>query len=116
MGNFIEMLMEFKNVTAENEDHAGLSKFFGLLSRFNRGRPLHSDFALRIEQYFEYYWAKDLNYAVKSEDGERFLSELPKEIRINVRMSFILSHLDLQRLLVSQFSLLFQKLFSALQG
>jgi hypothetical protein len=115
MGNFIDMLMEFKTVTAENEDHAGLSKFFGLLSRFNRGRPLHSEFALRIEQYFEYYWAKDLNYAVKSDDGERFLSELPKEIRINVRITLILSHIDLQRLLIPQFSLLFQRIFSVLQ-
>jgi hypothetical protein len=25
MGNFIEMLVEFKTVTAENEDHGGLS-------------------------------------------------------------------------------------------
>jgi hypothetical protein len=35
MGNFIGMLMEFKTVTAENEDHDGLTKFFSLLARFN---------------------------------------------------------------------------------
>ena len=40
MGNFIDMLMEFKTVTAENEDHSGLSKFFSLLARFNSGHPL----------------------------------------------------------------------------
>jgi hypothetical protein len=40
MGNFIEMLIQFRDVTAENEDHAGLTKFFGLLARFNRGHPV----------------------------------------------------------------------------
>jgi hypothetical protein len=40
MGNFIDMLVEFRTVTAENEDYNGLAKFFSLLSRFNSGRPL----------------------------------------------------------------------------
>ena len=84
MGNFIDMLMEFKTVTAENEDSAGLTKFFSLLVRFNKGRPLPKDIVTRIEEYFDYYWAKDLNYAMKSESDKRFISELPKDIRINV--------------------------------
>jgi hypothetical protein len=67
MGNFIDMLMEFKTVTAENEDHIGLSRFFSLLARFNSGHPLPKDMMRKIEKYFEYYWARDLNYAMKSE-------------------------------------------------
>ena len=88
MGNFIEMLMEFRTVTAENEDHAGLTKFFGLLARFNKGRPLPKEMSRQIEEYFDYYWAKDLNYAMKSEEDERFLSELPKEIRVSVSVVY----------------------------
>lgn len=84
MGNFIDMLMEFKTVTAENEDHSGLSKFFSLLARFNSGHPLKIEMKRKIEEYFEYYWQRDLNYAMKSESDQRFISELPKEIRINV--------------------------------
>ena len=84
MGNFIDMLMEFKTVTAENEDHSGLSKFFSLLARFNSGHPLPKEMRRRIEKYFEYFWARDLNYAMKSEADQRFISELPKEIRISV--------------------------------
>lgn len=38
----------------------------------------------KLEDYFDYYWAKDLNYAMKSEEGERFISELPKEIKVGV--------------------------------
>lgn len=103
MGNFIEMLMEFRTVTAENEDHAGLTKFFGLLARFNKGRPLPRTLTRNIETYFDYYWARDLNYAMKSVDGQRFISELPKEIRIDVRL--MLTSLDLQRLSVPQLPL-----------
>ena len=84
MGNFIDMLQEFRFVTSENEENAKLTKWFGLLARFNKGRPLPKDMALRIESYFNYYWAKDRNYAMKSEEDQRFLSELPKQIRVNV--------------------------------
>ncbi len=31
MGIFTEMIIEFKTVTAENEDHSGLNRFVGLL-------------------------------------------------------------------------------------
>lgn len=68
MGNFIDMLIEFKTVTAENEDHSGLQKFFGLLARFNRGHPVPKEIMSKIEDYFNYYWAKDLNFAMKSEE------------------------------------------------
>lgn len=84
MGNFIDMLMEFRKVTAENMDHEGLTKFLGLLKRFNKGHPLPQNLLRGMESYFDYYWAHDLNYAMKSSDDLRFLSELPKEIRINV--------------------------------
>lgn len=87
MGNFIEMLMEFKIVTAENEDNANLSKWFGLLARFNKGRPLPKEMTFMIEEYFNYYWTHDKNYAMKSENDRRFLSELPKPIRVDVRLS-----------------------------
>jgi hypothetical protein len=99
MGNFIDMLMEFKQVTAENEDHAGLTRFFGLLVRFNKGHPLPKEMTREIEEYFDYYWAKDLNYAMKSELDIRFISELPKEIRVSVSctpklsLSFLNSYL-----------------------
>jgi len=90
MGNFIDMLMEFKVVTADNEDNSNLSKWFGLLARFNKGRPLPKELAVKIENYFDYYWAQDRNYGVKSETDLRFLSELPKNIRVNVSFGSIL--------------------------
>ena len=89
MGNFIEILMQYKTVTAENEDSENLNKWFGLLAKFNKGRPLPKDMTRKIEAYFDYFWAKDKNYAVKSEEDLRFMSELPKPIRVNVKIKYV---------------------------
>lgn len=67
MGNFIEMLNEFKDVTAENEDSSGLQKWFGLLARFNKGRHLPKQTVSQIEEYFNYYWSHDKNFATRSD-------------------------------------------------
>ena len=80
--------MEFKKVTAENEDSQNLYRFFGLLARFNNGRQLPKETAHQLEEYFNYYWAHDKNYSSKSVAGKRFLSELPKQIRISVNTKF----------------------------
>ena len=40
MGNFIEILMNFKTITAENEDSSELTTWFGVLAIFNKGRPI----------------------------------------------------------------------------
>ena len=87
MGNFLEMLNEFKYVTAENEDSSDLTRWFGLLSRFNKGRPLPKEMTQRIEEHFEYSWSRDKNYAVRSQEDRRFLSELPKYIKVNVSLN-----------------------------
>jgi hypothetical protein len=108
MGNFIEMLMEFKIVTAANEDNSNLSKWFGLLARFNKGRPLPKDMRERLENYFSYYWDNDRNFASKSATDQRFLSELPPNIRVNVIYYDFLNSsfccIDLQGLFVQQLS------------
>ena len=41
MGNFIEILDKFKQLNESFEDGDNLSKFFGLLVRFNRGKDVN---------------------------------------------------------------------------
>lgn len=57
-----------------------------MLARFNKGRPLPMDMTHKIESYFEYYWQNDKNYANKSPEDQRFMHELPKEIRTKVKL------------------------------
>lgn len=90
MGNFIEMLVQFKSVTAENEDNGALNKWLGLLARFNKGINLPKELHGQITDYFDYSWANDRNYASQSDIGKRFLNELPKSIIIDVSYRSVL--------------------------
>lgn len=67
MGQFIEILMNLQDSTADNEDSENLSKWLGLLAHFNRNSPLPKEMTKRYETYFQYYWANDKNYANKSD-------------------------------------------------
>lgn len=64
MGQFVGILMGLSVVTADNEDSENLSKYLGLLGHFNKNKPLTKETTERIEQYFEYYWQHDKNYAI----------------------------------------------------
>ena len=69
IGNFNEMMKEFKNYKALIEDEDKLNRFFNLLVRFNRSRELPRDFKDRIEKYFEYKWNNDRNRALSDDHG-----------------------------------------------
>ena len=53
-------------MTVENEDSENLSKWLGMLTHFNKNKALPKELTASIEQYYEYYWAHDKNYAIKS--------------------------------------------------
>ena len=89
MGQFIEILMNFQQVTADNEDSENLSKWLGLLTHFNKNRPLSKEMTKKFEQYFEYYWQHDKNYAIQSDEDKRFMKELPKHIRRDIYKEFL---------------------------
>ena len=81
MGNFIDILLSYNVVTADNEDSENLAKWLGLMAKFNKGRPLPKEMTREIENYFDYYWSHDRNYAIKNEEDKAFYKELPKPIR-----------------------------------
>jgi len=89
MGDFISILMSYQTVTADNEDSENLSKWLGLLAHFNKNRPLSKDMTKRFEQYFEYYWQHDKNYAIQRDMDQRFMSELPKHIKRDIYKEFL---------------------------
>ena len=91
MGQFIDILMNLQNVTADNEDSENLSKWLGLLAHFNRGTPLPKEMTKKFERYFEYYWANDKNYAIKSDTDVRFMRELPNHIQTDIYRKFLFS-------------------------
>lgn len=89
MGNFIEMLMSFKEITHDNEISVNLTKWIGLLSRYNKGRPLPKKLIKKIENNFEYYWPKDKNYAFKTEGDRALFNDIPRFLKVNLLKDFL---------------------------
>lgn len=81
MGNFIEILMSYRVITAVNDNSEDLAKWMGLLARYSRNGKLDKTMIEKLEKYFDYYWKHDRNFAVRTEVGQRFISELPKKLK-----------------------------------
>ena len=43
----------------------------------------------QIENYFEYYWANDKNYATSSLQDNRFMNELPMTIKSEIYRDYL---------------------------
>lgn len=61
MGNFIEIIEVMGDIDSDFNDGDRLSKFFGLIRRFNHDRAINHDLMLRIEDFFENKWYYDNN-------------------------------------------------------
>ena len=62
-----------------------------------------------LYEYFDYYWDKDRNYAIKDNKDAGFYKTLPRHIKLAVRfviMRFnLIIDIALQRFLVQRFSI-----------
>jgi len=67
MGIFIEILNQYKDLNADLDDGDNLSKFFGLLRRFNDNVPIKVQLKDEIEKHFDYKWKRDKNQSVDDE-------------------------------------------------
>jgi hypothetical protein len=77
IGNFLDVIDAYDVVVSENEDADNLSRFLGILQKYNYGRHLKKEFTTQIEDYFEYYWSNDKLYSVATEEDHRYFNELP---------------------------------------
>ena len=89
MGNFITILNTTKSLNDDLEEGTQLSKFFGLLIRFNKNRPLKEEFKHKLEAYFEYRWSNDNNWAMREDTDLAIYEQLPKDIQRMVFSNFL---------------------------
>ena len=61
MGNFIDILASYQTLLAELDDGDNLSRFFGILKKFNDNKVICCDIKHRIEDHFDYKWNNDKN-------------------------------------------------------
>lgn len=89
IGNFLNVIDDLKIVGAENEHADDLSRFFGILQKFNHNRILKKEFTTRVEEYFDYYWSNDKLYSVATEDDLRYYDELPSAHKVAIFKKFL---------------------------
>ena len=56
MGNFINILELMQAYNASLDDGDNLSKFFGVVQKFNYDKPLEHSLKSKIEAHFDYRW------------------------------------------------------------
>lgn len=66
MGNFIEILDQFKRMNEGLDEGESLTKFLCTLQMFNGGKQISSSLTDRIQAHFQYRWEKDKNIALRS--------------------------------------------------
>ena len=66
MGNFIEILDQFKRMNEGLDEGESLTKFLCTLQMFNGGKQISSNLTDRIQAHFQYRWEKDKNIALRS--------------------------------------------------
>jgi len=66
-----------------------LSKFFGLITRFNRNQDIDKRLKKEIEDYFEFRWSTNKNWFVDTGEDRQLLDQLPQEIQIQIYRNFL---------------------------
>lgn len=79
MNKLIEILLNFQQIDNRG-DHANLTKWIAMLSKYNGGQPMDKDVISKIEDFFQYFWTNSKMLAFQSEQDKRFISELPEAV------------------------------------
>lgn len=69
MSIFSGLLLKLNKFNAEPEDDENLAKFLGVLKKFNKNKPLDTDFKKDIQRMFEHKWLNDRTAAFRGEDS-----------------------------------------------
>jgi len=89
MGNFIEILISIQDLNNDFDEGENLSKWFGLIKRFNSSRSISLELKLKIEEYFDYRWINDKNKAVSTDEDQKLLDQLPPAVQRKIYSDFL---------------------------
>ena len=89
MGNFKEVLIRFQQLNEDLDDGDTLTKFFGLLQRFNGNKSINLELRQKIEAFFDYKWNNDRNMAIDDEGEIALLDQLPTEVKDKLLVGYL---------------------------
>jgi hypothetical protein len=89
MGNFIEISDSFLSMNQEFDDGDNLSKFFGLLKKFNKGQSIQLEMKNNMEEFFDHRWRNDKNQSISTDQDRDLVEQLPIEIQRAIYTDFL---------------------------
>mmetsp|Transcript_26418 Transcript_26418/g.40331 ORF Transcript_26418/g.40331 Transcript_26418/m.40331 type:complete len:286 (-) Transcript_26418:1043-1900(-) len=89
MGNFIDILQQFKKFHEDLEDGDNLTKFFGTLKKFNNSEHIRLDLKKKIENHFDYQWKMDKNMGFRDSGDIMIYDQLPEIVRCSIFKDFL---------------------------
>lgn len=89
MGNFKEVLEKFNQLNEDLDDGDELTKFFGLLQRFNGNKSINLELRNKIEAFFDYKWNNDRKMAIDDEEELALLEQLPTEVQDKLLVGYL---------------------------
>ena len=64
MGNFVDMIKSYEIMNGDIDDGDNLSKFFGMMKKYNKGKDINDELKKKIELYFSFRWQEDKLQAI----------------------------------------------------
>lgn len=89
MEQFLGILNEVKELENDLDEGDQLSKFFGLIQRFNKGKLIPITLQTEIQEYFDYRWENDKNAAINDEVEVALLTQLPQDTQDRLLNGFL---------------------------
>jgi hypothetical protein len=68
-------------LSGEIDEGDTLARFFGLMTKFNKGKDFKVELKKKIEAYFAYRWQYDKLQALDGEDEQALLDQVPEHVK-----------------------------------
>ena len=68
MGKFLEMVDQNVKFSQTLEESEALTKFFGVLNRYNNDQSFNKEIKEQIEDHFKYKWINDKNQSIREKE------------------------------------------------
>ena len=89
MGNFIQIVEQIREFKQEIDEGDELTKFFGLIQRFNHGKPINQQLMLKIQEYFQKRWQNDRSVGFQDPNDIALFEQLPEWVQNTLFESFV---------------------------
>lgn len=70
-------------------DEENLAKFFGLLVKFNEGRPLEPRLVASIQETMSFQWLNNRNNFLRDSKDLELFKQLPSELQTRIYTDFV---------------------------